>query len=66
MSVQWVITVHLGPGPNTSTPVQLELSIPTLRWQNPRTVFPALQVTHHLWQLNVTVLKVKQLAQGVI
>lgn len=49
-SVQWVITAHLGLGPGASTHVQLDLSTPTLGWENPRTVRLALQVTHHLLQ----------------
>lgn len=44
-SVRWVITVHLGRGPDTSTRVQLDTSIPKLGWQNPKIAYPAIQVT---------------------
>lgn len=47
MNVHWVITIRPGPGPNTSTRVQLGPSTPTLVWQNSRTACPALQVKHH-------------------
>lgn len=59
MSVQWVISAHLGLGQNTSTHVRLDLSTPTLGWQNPRTACLALQVIHHLLLIIMDFLKVK-------
>lgn len=47
LNVQWVTTVRLGPGPNTSTRVHLDPLIPTPAWENLRIAYPALQVSHH-------------------
>lgn len=65
MIVQWVITAHLGLGQNTSTRVQLDLSTPTLGWENPRTVCHALQVTHYLLLINMGFPEVKWLTGGL-
>lgn len=59
LSVQWVITVHLGLGPKTSTRAQLDLSTLTRGWQHLRTACPALQVTHHLPLMSISFLKIK-------